>query len=192
LSAFRDGSVDEGKVILREVMRMLIAYESLTRLLTNSDDEYGHGWYGNIEPPDPPVIRDGWKTFTIILEVYRVEQFQLTKEGGLLATPVSRLLDGCSLSPVPGKAVGIFNVQEYLYRFSGRANHIDGADATPPRLQLFAFLLHEYFNLQFEQGHLWRSDKDEDHLQFLSDGTIFTNNLLARSAGRMILAHFIE
>jgi hypothetical protein len=81
-----------------------------------------------------------------------MEQVQFSEEGGLLVVPVGRLLDG-SLGPVPEKAVDTFNVQEYLYRFSGRTNYIDGAEATPPRAQLFAFLLHRLFNLQFQQGH---------------------------------------
>jgi hypothetical protein len=118
-----------------------------------------------------------------------MEQVQFSEEGGLLVTPVGRLLDGL-LGPVPEKALDTFNVQEYLYRFSGRTNHIDGAGAAPPRVQLFAFLLHRFFNLQFQHGHLWTNDKFEDYLQFLSDGAVFTKNLMLRSDGRLILAYF--
>jgi hypothetical protein len=43
LSGFRDGSIDEGTVILREVMRMLVAFESLAKPLCNFDQKFGHG-----------------------------------------------------------------------------------------------------------------------------------------------------
>jgi hypothetical protein len=89
---------------------------------------------------------------------------------------------------MPEKAVDILNVQQYLYHSSGRANHVDGYVAAPPRQQLFTFLSNGFFDLQFQQGHLWGADKYQDHLQFLSDGAIFTNNLMSDGTG--ILANF--
>jgi hypothetical protein len=134
------------------------------------------------------VVRSGWKTFAIILNLYQMEQVQFSEEDGGVATPVGRLPDGCSLGPVLEKAVDIFNVQQYLYHSSGRANHVDGCVAAPPRLQLFTFLLHRFFDLQFQQSHLWRADKNQDYLQFLSDGAISTSNLMSDGTG--ILANF--
>ncbi len=188
LSGFRDGSIDEGKVILREVMRMLVAFENLAKPFCNFDQKFGHGRWWNEEAPDLPIICSGWKTFAIILGVYQMEQVQFSEEDGGVATPVGRLPDGCSLGPVPEKAVDILNVQQYLYHTSGRSNHVDGYEAAPPRLQLFTFLLGRFFDLQFQQGHLWRVDKYQDYLQFLSDGAIFTNNLMSDGTG--ILANF--
>lgn len=43
MSGFQDGSIDEGKAILREVLRILVGYENLTRALVNSGQKYGHG-----------------------------------------------------------------------------------------------------------------------------------------------------
>jgi hypothetical protein len=86
------------------------------------------------------------------------------------------------------KTVDIFNVQQYLYHSFGRANYVDSGVAAPPRLQLFTFLLHRFFDLQFQQSQLWRADKNQDYLPFLSDGAIFTNHLMSNGTG--ILANF--
>jgi hypothetical protein len=68
------------------------------------------------------------------------------------------------------------------------SNHIDGCAVAPPRLQLFTFLLRRFFDLRFQHGRIWRADKYQDYLQFLSDGTIFTPNPM--SGGTGILANF--
>ena len=186
LCGFQDGSIHQAKVILREVMRMLVAYENLTRSILNPDEKYGHGREFEEEESDPPFIPSGQKTFAIILGVYQMEQIHFDHEDGSalkVASQIGRLPDGCSLGPVPEKAVDIFALQEYLYSLSGGINHIDGAEAAPPRVQLFTFLLRRFFNLQFQQGYLWTADKYEDYLEFLSDGHIFTNHLASDGTG---------
>lgn len=186
MTNFHDGSIEEGKVILREVMRMLVAYENLTKALMNSGQKYGHGRDWDEEPWGPPVISSDQKVFAIILGVYQMEQVVIADQGWHYASQVGRLPDGCSLGPMPEKAVDIFDLQEYLYRMSGRPNQIDNCEASPPRVQLFTFMLQRYFNLQFQQGHLWTHDKYDDYIGFLADGAIFTNKPMARG----IVANF--
>lgn len=178
LSGFRDGSAVEGVIILREVMRMQVAYESLAHALWNYDNKSAHGRWGNNEGP-PAIPKDGvWKPlFIIVLGVYQLEQVQFEGEA-LIVTPIGRLPGVCSLGPVPEEAVDIFFLQEYLWAYSGRVNCIDRCVAAPPRVQLFAFLLHRYFGLGSSLGDTWSTSasKDEPYLDFLSNGLIFTNN----------------
>jgi hypothetical protein len=107
LSGFRYGSIDKAKVVLREVMRMLIAFESLAKPLCNIDQKFGNGRSWEEEAPDPPIICSGWKIFAVILAMYQVEQLQFSEEdqGIAIATPVGRLPDGISLGPMPQNAV---------------------------------------------------------------------------------------
>jgi hypothetical protein len=65
MSSFQDSSINEAKAILRGVIRMLVAYEKLTRALVNSGQKYGNGREWS-EEPDLPVILDSQKVFAII------------------------------------------------------------------------------------------------------------------------------
>lgn len=133
MSAFQDGSIDEGKAIIREVLRMLVAYENLTRALMNSGEKYGNGREWS-EEPDLPLILDSQKVFAIILGVYQLEQVGIVGEGWQFVKQVGRLSDGCSLGAVPEKAVDIFNLKDYLYRMSARSNMVDDDQASPLRV----------------------------------------------------------
>lgn len=179
MSAFQDGSIDEGKAILREVLRMLVAYESLTRALMNSGEKYGHGREWS-EEPDLPLILDSQKVFAIILGVYQLEQVGIAGEGWQFVKQVGRLSDGCSLGAVPEKPVDIFNLQDYLYRMSARSNMVDDDQASSPQVQIFTFLLHRHFNLRFQQSYICTHNMRERYLEFLADGAIFSSKPMMR------------
>lgn len=176
--------VDEKVLLRREVMRMLAAYETLTRPLCNYNQGWGHGRWCSGHPEtdcEPlPDIQTGHKVLVVVLGVYQLEQIQFWDEGSSAATPVKRLQDG-KLGPVQEHGVDIYHLQEWLYNFSGRENvrnptgdpyRGDMGGCTPPRLQLFSFLLHRYFDAGFK-GHLWKDDEYGDYNEFLADGHLF-------------------
>ena len=113
MSGFRDGSIDEGKAILREVLRILVAYENLTRALVNSGQKYGHGREWSKEP-DLPVILDSQKVFAIILGVYQLNRLGLREKAGNLsimldASPTAAHWEQCQ------KRLSIFSICRITY-----------------------------------------------------------------------------
>ena len=140
---FLDGlDNDERMIILREILRMQVAYESLARALWSSSNEWGHGrWTFNDKPP--VILKEGGcqPSFIIMLGVHYLEQVHF--EGSeLLVTPVGRVPDTRSFGPVAEEAIDIFSLQEQLYAASDKINFIHCKVVPPPRVQLFTFLLH--------------------------------------------------
>jgi hypothetical protein len=175
LSRFPGGNSEECKATLREVLRMLVAYENLAKAVVNWDDASRYRRETNI-PQEPPVIPDtAQESFAIILGVYQLEKIQIAPECGMVASPAGRLVDG----ELSEKHVEVYDVQQYLYRRSRRANHVDDAPVAPPRLQLFTYILDRFFKLDFKQDYLWNPDRRQDYREYLANGALFDNLIFA-------------
>jgi hypothetical protein len=185
MSQFRDGSVQQGKLILREVMRMLTAFETLAKPLLNADGRYRHGRCGLESTLSAREILSDKKearrqrrtndALLVILGVFQLEQISLSEDAAPLVVPAIRSAEGLSRGSAQSEDIDISSLQEYLYCRSGRVNCQDGAATTPPRYKLFDYLLRRTFRVQFQQGYLWTPGKYQDFLEFLSNGTAFTN-----------------
>lgn len=175
-----DASLEETRVALREVMRMVVAYEYLANIISNFDGRMGHGRNGSEEEHEPlnvfPHVPQSSATTAIILGVYQLEDLRFA-DGGIVASPTilefntrAKILGGENLAFL----VDINLLQDCIYRESGRVNAINGALIPPPNLQLFTFILNRSFGLQFQDDHLFETPKYNRYFDYLlDDSTIF-------------------
>ncbi|KAM7198718.1 hypothetical protein V8F20_006033 [Naviculisporaceae sp. PSN 640] len=186
-------TLEETRAALREVMRMVVAYEYLANMISNFHDGLGHGRDGNEEDFEPLNIFPNWPqsstTTAIILGVYQLEDLRIV-DGVIVASPgilepsTSAEILGGEHVPLP---VDINRVLDAIYRESGRVNCINGALTPPPNLQLFTYILDRYFGLQFSEGYMFETRKYNSYFDNLLDNaTVFNNCYSLRHPGRWV------
>ncbi|KAB5584776.1 hypothetical protein GE09DRAFT_4002 [Coniochaeta sp. 2T2.1] len=187
LGGFCGGSPEQGIAILREVMRMLVAYEILSAAITNLEGNARHGrvgdfiyLYGDCTEATTNIEPDRARTvFAVILGVYQLETLHVSHTDRfpterLIATPARYPAED---SPRLLREADVFATLQLIHVLSGRINHVNGSATPPLQFQLFTYILDRFFGMQFEEGYFWREDGYTDFFGIVFNDSPFTNAL---------------